>query len=57
MSDIDRSNWKLFDFESEEHMVKEFSINESDIRNKIDVPLLLVQPSDDPLHKVGNVVG
>lgn len=53
MSDLDdRCNWKLFGFRSAEEMRRQFSANREEIRHKITVPLLLIQPMDDPLHKV-----
>lgn len=52
MSELDtKCNWRLFNFESEQHMIDTFSVNRREIREKVGLPMLLVQPLDDPLHK------
>jgi predicted alpha/beta-fold hydrolase len=52
MSELDaKCNWRLFNFESEQHMVETFSVNRHEVREKVAVPMLLLQPLDDPLHK------
>ena len=53
MSELDtKCNWKLFGYESEEQMAESFSVDREEIRQKVHIPMLLVQPLDDPLHKV-----
>lgn len=53
ISHFDQHVWRLFGFESEQHMHEEFSARDV---STISIPLLLVQPLDDPLHQVIHIM-